>query len=107
MTIKAADSEPDWWWQYDGTDGLLIVGHRPLTRPLMLMREAGRPAVVAIDTGCVYGGALTAYCVGTATFLVVPSEQPRMFNFRRRISERPHSTAWRAASAARGRTLAR
>ncbi len=107
MTIKAADGEADWWWDYDGTDGLLIVGHRPLTQPLMLMRESGRPSVVAIDTGCVYGGALTAYCLRTATFLVVPSEQPRLFNFRRRVSARPESSAWRVASAARGRTLVR
>ncbi|NBX36491.1 MAG: hypothetical protein EBR10_04605 [Planctomycetes bacterium] len=107
MTIKSADGEPDWWWRYDGADGLLIVGHRPLVNPLMLMRGSGRPAVVAIDTGCVYGGALTAYSLGTANFIVVPSEQPRLFNFRRRISERPNSSAWRAASAARGRTLVR
>ena len=107
MTIKSADGESDWWWQYDGTDGLLIVGHRPLTRPLMLTRPTGRPVVVAIDTGCVYGGALTAYCIRTATFIEIPSEQPRLFSFRHRVSERLASSAWRAASAGRGRTLAR
>ena len=105
MTIKAADGETDWWWAYDGRDGLLIVGHKPLSRPLVLRRPDGRAVVAAIDTGCVYGGFLTAYRVGTDRLLMVRSRQRRQYTFRRRSSRRPADTAWRVERGDRGRTL--
>ncbi len=104
MAIKAGPDEDDWWWNYDGTDGLLIVGHKPLSRPLVLRRPDGRPVVAAIDTGCVYGGFLTAYRIGTDRLLMVRSRQRRQFSFRRRTSRRPTGSAWRVAAVAQART---
>ncbi len=107
MSIKSAPAEDDWWWHYDGSDGLLVVGHKPLSRPLILRRPDGRPVVAAIDTGCVYGGFLTAYFIGADRLLMIPSKQRRQFNFRHRTSRRPADSAWRAASAVQVRKLAR
>lgn len=107
MTIKSAPGDDDWWWHYDGKDGLMIVGHKPLSRPLILRRSDGRPVVAAIDTGCVYGGFLCAYRIGADKLLMIPSRQQRQFNFRRRTSRRPPGSAWRVASAARGQMLVR
>ena len=107
MTIKSAQGEDDWWWKYDGKDGLLIVGHKPLSRPLILRRPDGRAVVAAIDTGCVYGGFLTAYRIGADRLLMIPSKQRRQFNFKRRTSRRPTDSAWRAASVAPARKLLR
>ncbi|MSR44097.1 MAG: hypothetical protein EXS15_01895 [Phycisphaerales bacterium] len=107
MTIKSAADEYDWWWNYDGRDGLLIVGHKPLARPLILRGPGGRAVVAAIDTGCVYGGFLTAYKIGADRLLMIPSRQRRQFNFRRRASRRPADSAWREASVDRVRMLSR
>jgi len=71
--IKALDGEPHWWERYDGRDGLIIVGHKPVPEPLVLRDAAGRPIVVNVDTGCVYGGQLTAYEIDTDTLLLAPS----------------------------------
>ena len=107
ITIKSAPDQFDWWWNYDGHDGLLVVGHKPLARPLILRNDAGRAVVAAIDTGCCYGGFLTAYRIGADRCLMIPSRQRRQFNFRRRVSRRPSETAWRVASVGRGRKLVR
>ncbi len=107
MTIKAAPNESDWWWNYDGKDGLMVVGHKPLSRPLILRRPDGRAVVAAIDTGCVYGGFLTAYRIGSDRLLMIQSAQRRLFSFRRRTSRRPADSAWRAASAVPVRKLVR
>lgn len=107
MTMKAAPNESDWWWSYDGKDGLMVVGHKPLSRPLILRRPDGRAVVAAIDTGCVYGGFLTAYRVGSDRLFMIKSAQRRLFNFRRRTSRRPADSAWRAASAVPVRKLVR
>ena len=107
MTIKSAQGEDDWWWKYDGKDGLLIVGHKPLSRPLILRRPDGRAIVAAIDTGCVYGGFLTAYRIGADRLMMIPSKQRRQFNFKRRTSRRPSDSAWQAASVVPARKLLR
>ncbi len=103
MTIKAAPDDPDWWWQYDGKDGLLVVGHKPLSRPLILRRKDGRPVVAAIDTGCIYGGFLTAYRVRADKLLLIRSRQRRQYQFRRRVSPRPADSAWQAGAVSRAR----
>jgi hypothetical protein len=78
--LKAAPGETPWWELYDGRDGLLIVGHKPLLEPLMV-RRGGRPVVVNVDTGCAYGGALTGYCIEEDRFLQVASRQPERDGF--------------------------
>jgi len=78
--VKANPGETPWWELYDGRDGLLIVGHKPLREPLMLRRD-GRPCVVNVDTGCAYGGALTGYCIEDERFLQVASLQPAREGF--------------------------
>lgn len=107
MTIKSATHEEDWWWRYNGKDGLMVVGHKPLSRPLILRRPDGRAVVAAIDTGCVYGGFLSAYRIGSDRLLMIKSAQRRLFSFRRRTSRRPVDSAWRAASASPVRKLVR
>ena len=46
-----------------------VSGHTPMT-------EVGRPldGIIRIDTGCVYGKRLTAYCLEADELLSVPSE---------------------------------
>lgn len=99
LSIKAGPDEADWWWRYSGRDGLIVVGHKPLSRPLILRRPDGRPVVAAIDTGCVYGGYLTAYRIRADRVLMVRSQQRRQWEFKRRVSRRPADSAWRAVSA--------
>jgi len=49
------DYEPPFWYDaYDG-DTRVFFGHTPLDAPVV------RPGAVGLDTGCVYGGTLTAY----------------------------------------------
>jgi len=86
--LKAAFGERHWWERYDGRDGLLIVGHKPLREPLLIRRN-GRPVVVNVDTGCVYGGTLTGYCVEEDRFLQVPSRQQPREGFRPAVASAP------------------
>ncbi|WP_423745195.1 metallophosphoesterase family protein (plasmid) [Haladaptatus sp. SPP-AMP-3] len=50
------DGRPFWWERYSGDDRVFF-GHTVLERPVV------EDAAVGLDTGCVYGGALTAYDV--------------------------------------------
>jgi predicted phosphodiesterase len=99
--LKAAPGEIPWWERYDGRDGLIIVGHKPLREPLLLRRN-GRPVVVNVDTGCAYGGALTGYCIEDDRFLQVPSRQPAREGFTPAVATAP---PW--ASAGPVRTFSR
>ncbi|MCA9286637.1 MAG: metallophosphoesterase [Phycisphaerales bacterium] len=80
--IKALEGERHWWERYTGADGLIVVGHKPLSEPLVLCDAEGRPYVVNIDTGCVYGGFLTAYAIDADCLLSAPSMMrgPRTVN---------------------------
>ena len=100
--LKAAPHETPWWERYDGGDGLLIVGHKPLFEPLMV-RRAGQPTVVNVDTGCAYGGALTGYIVEEDRFLQVPSRQAPREGFTAPVV----ATAPQWASVGPARTFAR
>jgi len=51
--------EPFWYEVYSGSN-LIIFGHTPSKIP-RARRVGGRLVTLGIDTGCVYGGALTAY----------------------------------------------
>ena len=71
--LKALEGEPNWWDSYDGGDGLVVVGHRPVTEPIVLRDDRGRAYFANIDTGCAYGGALTGYAIETDELLSVPA----------------------------------
>lgn len=51
--------KPYWYERYDGPD-LVLFGHTHSTLPRIETRGARRVAI-GLDTGCVYGGSLTAY----------------------------------------------
>jgi Calcineurin-like phosphoesterase len=57
-----------WYNVYDG-DKIVLFGHWPSREP----RRA--PRAVGLDTGCVYGGALTAYVVETGEFVSVKARR--------------------------------
>lgn len=67
LKIKTADGTPNspmWWEVYDGPKRVLF-GHHVLRDPLVL------PHAIGLDTGCVYGGNLTAYTLETGEFTSV------------------------------------
>jgi len=72
--LKAIEGEPNWWERYDGSEGLIVVGHRPVLEPIVLRTEGGKAYAVNIDTGCAYGGALTAYCIEADQLMQVPGD---------------------------------
>jgi hypothetical protein len=72
--LKAIEGEPNWWERYDGSDGLIVVGHRPVLEPIVLRNRDGKAYVANIDTGCAYGGALTAYCIEADQLMRVPGD---------------------------------
>jgi len=76
MHIKSEPGEINWWERYDGRDGLVIFGHKPVPEPIIMRDEDGRPIAVNIDTGCIYGGHLSGYHVESGRLLQVRSEQP-------------------------------
>lgn len=76
--LKAAEGEPNWWERYDGSEGLVVVGHRPVRQPVVLRTRDGVAYFANVDTGCAYGGALTAYCIESDRILRVDSERMPM-----------------------------
>ena len=70
----AKESAPDSltpWYSF-GQEGhqtrKVLVGHWA-----SLMGVTGREEIIALDTGCVWGRSLTAYCMETKEFLSVKS----------------------------------
>jgi serine/threonine protein phosphatase 1 len=59
---------PFWWNEYAG-DRRAFFGHTVLAKPVVAERAIG------LDTGCVYGGDLTAYDLRNDEFVVVPLER--------------------------------
>jgi hypothetical protein len=55
-----------WYEVYDG-EKTALFGHWPAPAP-----RRG-PRAIGLDTGCVYGGALTAYVIETGEFVSVPA----------------------------------
>ena len=101
ISVKAEEDDRDWWWDYDGRDGLIVVGHKPFHKPVVVPHPDGRrsrPIVVNIDTGCAYGGRLTAYEPDRDRFLSVPSAQPTQSWFVNRKHSSPEMDAPRGAS---------
>jgi hypothetical protein len=67
LKIKTVDGSPDgamWWESYDGPP-TVIFGHHVFRDPLQL------PKAIGIDTGCVYGGRLTALTLETGALTTV------------------------------------
>jgi serine/threonine protein phosphatase 1 len=67
LKIKTVDGTPNgpmWWEEYEGPPRV-VFGHHVVRDPLVL------PHAVGIDTGCVYGGCLTAFTLETGAFLSV------------------------------------
>lgn len=62
-----------WWRQWAGAE-LVIFGH-DARQGLVDHREAGRPRAIGLDTGCVYGGQLTAWCLEADRFVQVQARQ--------------------------------
>ncbi|WP_284014401.1 metallophosphoesterase family protein [Halobaculum litoreum] len=86
---------PYWWEQYAGPERVFF-GHTVLARPVV------REFAVGLDTGCVYGGDLTAYDWRRDTFHSVSPEGTAEERAERKILEPPFGTA----STTGGHTLA-
>jgi diadenosine tetraphosphatase ApaH/serine/threonine PP2A family protein phosphatase len=56
-----------WYEVYQG-DQIVLFGHWPDAKPKIARRAIG------LDTGCVYGNALTAYIIETDAFVSVPAK---------------------------------
>ena len=56
----------DFWQQYDGRFGDVVIGHTPGPHVRRLHQ------IVMVDTGACYGGDLSAYCPETGEVLAVP-----------------------------------
>jgi serine/threonine protein phosphatase 1 len=69
------DYEPPFWYDAYERETRVFFGHTPLDAPV------DRENAVGLDTGCVYGGELTAYDRGRDRFVSVPSD--------RTVRERP------------------
>jgi hypothetical protein len=53
--------QPFWWQVYEGEQAVLF-GHDAMRGHVKVLRE-GRPLLVGLDTGCVYGGQLSGWLV--------------------------------------------
>jgi|SRR5215813_5274678 len=58
-----------WYEAYQG-EQLVLFGHWPAPEP-----RRGRRAI-GLDTGCVYGGRLTAFIIETSEIITVPAHRP-------------------------------
>jgi len=72
--LKARTGEKHWWEEYDGADGLIVVGHKPVFEPVRMYARK-KPIAVNIDTGCILGGRLSAYLPDRDEVVSVESQQ--------------------------------
>lgn len=70
LTMRSPDGDgydgPFWFEEYDGPPRIFF-GHTVLSEPFE------SESAVGLDTGCVYGGSLTAYDIGRDRFVTVES----------------------------------
>jgi hypothetical protein len=69
-----APDAPAWHQVYEG-DRRVIFGH-DARRGLVRVERSGRPLLIGLDTGCVYGGQLSGYVVEEDRIVQVPA-RPR------------------------------
>jgi hypothetical protein len=74
-SLRRIDGEGRPWWyeDYQG-DELVLFGHTPSPVP-RAWRRGGKLVALGLDTGCVYGGLLTAYCPEADEFLTVKARR--------------------------------
>lgn len=74
------DGGPDGWsvdetWKQSIPKGMTVIsGHRNTREPKIVLNEQGGKSI-CIDTGCCYGGKLTAYRYPEDEFVSVPAEK--------------------------------
>jgi hypothetical protein len=71
INLKTLEGTPDgtlWWNAYLGP-ATVLFGHHVVREPVVMAHS------IAIDTGCVYGGSLTALTLETMRFTTVRAEQ--------------------------------
>jgi serine/threonine protein phosphatase 1 len=68
LSPEGGYERPFWWERYDGPDRVFF-GHTPLAAPVL------REHAVGLDTGCVYGGELTAFDVGADDLVTVDPDR--------------------------------
>ena len=66
-------ASPWWYERYDGPE-LVLFGHTPAKRPRSRFAR-GRLVALGLDTGCVYGGSLSAYSPELDALEVVPAQR--------------------------------
>jgi serine/threonine protein phosphatase 1 len=73
-SLRRTKSRGNPWWyeQYAGPD-LVVFGHTPSPLPRAWRRD-GKLLALGLDTGCVYGGKLTAYSPELDEFVCVKSK---------------------------------
>ncbi|WP_277553322.1 metallophosphoesterase family protein [Halobaculum limi] len=76
---------PYWWERYDGPDRVFF-GHTVLARPVV------REFAVGLDTGCVYGGELTAYDWHADTFHAISPDDTAEERAERKILDTPFTS---------------
>ena len=61
-----------YWYEVYGGPELVLFGHTPSRLP-RVERRGSSPVAIGLDTGCVYGGSLTAYSPELDEFVRVPA----------------------------------
>ncbi len=67
-SLSSGYERPFWWEKHDGPQ-TVFFGHTPIADPVV------RDHAVGLDTGCVYGGALTAYSWYDETLLELDTDR--------------------------------
>lgn len=62
-----------WWEQWEGEE-TIVFGH-DARQGLVDRRVGGKPRCIGLDTGCVYGGSLTAWSPELDRFVSVPARK--------------------------------
>lgn len=67
-------TDPRWWQLYEG-ERRVLFGH-DARRGFVLRMRRGEPWLVGLDTGCVYGGALTGWLIERGRSVAVSAARP-------------------------------